>query len=714
MFGSAPTNSVSNLTLYIDGVPKVSSTLDMNSFVNFDLSSANTLPVGAHLFEVRSDIVSGADRSFYFNLSGPEDMIFSDIYSYNIPENLNMSQGYANVFGPTFLINSGVITITQDTSFDSSVPLITGASLQKLAAFKFTAYNEDMKISFLAFTPNFAGFNSGDNLTNLGVFVNGSQVGSSYLVANSGTTIYFGMQGNQLVIPAGQTVVVELRGDIVNSFGLPVTQGAVNFNLMPGSGSAMGMSSGKIINTPATGGQTLTIATNNVAFATTPGFSASTKAPNSAGVKIGSFTLQNGNIESISVNQLQILLAGTMPSSMQLSNLTVKDSSTGNIIGSPIGNPIAGANNFNSNISIPINGTKVFDVYADLGPGTVGLTVIPSMNIIYRGNTTNLSSQTATVVGPTTTAGVTMISGSDVSFFTGNSPVSQLVVGAQTNFNIGTFNFKSGNGIGGASIKDITFKVATNTISSITVNGKTATVLGDTATVYNVGIVVPGDQSGINIPVSVSFSCVGISSGCTSNSPVNSYLQISSLTYNDGLATVLLSGLSVTTNMMYIVGSKPTLTVNSTQQTGLVLGAENKIGEVTISADYAGSIKVNKISFNTSNSGLGGTIEINNARLADGNTTIPSTSVESGCHGAGSCVISFGNSPNGYVIAAGTSKTFSLYATITGTPVASTVVSVSSSIVPSGFVWDDVVGGGTNITGVNIYNFPTNSYSIRQ
>jgi hypothetical protein len=49
-----------------------------------------------------------------------------------------------------------------------------------------------------------------------------------------------------------------------------------------------------------------------------------------------------------------------------------------------------------------------------------------------------------------------------------------------------------------------------------------------------------------------------------------------------------------------------------------------------------------------------------------------------------------------------------------GVPVASTVPSVAASVTSAGLSWDDVVGGGTTLTGGMIYNFPTNSYSIRQ
>ena len=82
---------------------------------------------------------------------------------------------------------------------------------------------------------------------------------------------------------------------------------------------------------------------------------------------------------------------------------------------------------------------------------------------------------------------------------------------------------------------------------------------------------------------------------------------------------------------------------------------------------------------------------------------------------------------DGYTIAAGTSKTFSLYATVSAANTGTNSASISTSVVASGFNWDDasyatfVADGtnaspanGTNLTGTLIYNFPTGSYTIKQ
>jgi hypothetical protein len=134
----------------------------------------------------------------------------------------------------------------------------------------------------------------------------------------------------------------------------------------------------------------------------------------------------------------------------------------------------------------------------------------------------------------------------------------------------------------------------------------------------------------------------------------------------------------------------------------LISGQENKIGEVTVTADAAGNIKVKKITFNASVTGIAG-VDISSLRVANGNTTISDTV----------CVFFVCTFTNGYTISAGTSQTFNLYGTVIGTFGSAGVSVVSTSVSSSGFLWDDVLGGATNLTGHHIYNFPTNSYSLR-
>ena len=160
------------------------------------------------------------------------------------------------------------------------------------------------------------------------------------------------------------------------------------------------------------------------------------------------------------------------------------------------------------------------------------------------------------------------------------------------------------------------------------------------------------------------------------------------------------------------MSTKPTLTVPNTTVSGLG-NTEVKIGEVTVAADTAGNLKVNSFVFDATVSGAGA---IGATRIADGSTTVAGAT----CSGTGPITCNFGTplatDTDGYTIAAGQSKTFSLFASITGVVGASGTESISTKLnATTGISWDDINAGasGVNLAGTNVYNYPTGSYSVK-
>jgi len=723
MIGSAPSNALANVQLFVDGVSKGMATINSNNQFVFDMSAMPVvLTTGAHLIEARADVVGGAYRNFYMSLEQAADLRIEDSTLPGVQVTPTyLSGSLTNVNGGTVTVNNGTLTITQDPAFNNTTTLVGGASQVTIASFKVTAYGEDVKITSLPFqlVSNVVG-STGGSLANVGLYVNGGQVGSNQSVSLTASTTAFSFTGlgSNLYVPAGQSVIVSVKADTISTLGATLSGGTLAANLTAGSSNAQGVSSSQLTSTSAVGGQSLTIG-NNVTFGVTSGFGAATKAPNTTGVKIGTYSISAGSAEGLTVNQITVALTGTMIGVNQISNLRVMDGSTA--VGTPVGNPTA-SNSFSANVTVPAGTTKVFDVYADFGSGASTYTAITAATVTYRGMVSNLSATTASAGGTVAITGgaATISNTTGVTLNSGSSPVSQLVVANQSNFGIATFNVKGTGTVGGAIIKDVTVTVPNNTATSVTINGKTANFVSgvstSTAIVYNVGLTVPADAGGVNMPVTVSLACVGTSNGCSASSNASVYVALTTMTYYDGNTTQSLTLTpNVSSNAMNLVGSKPSFTVNTTQQTGLNIGGvENKIGEVTIAADAAGAIKVNNIAFNVGATGLTAALALTNVRIADGNATIPGSSISSGCTTTGACVMTLGATPNGYMIPAGTSKTFSLYGTITNSASASVVVSVSSSVTAGTTTWDDVTGGGTNLASTNVYNFPTGSYSIRQ
>ena len=724
--GSAPTNTLANAALYVDGVNVATSTINANNQFVFTLGTPLSLTTGSHFVEVRGDVIGGAYRNFYMSLEKAADLSVKDgqVQGGDVVSIAPTYQNSTlnNVNGGLITINNGTLTINQNPAFSNTTSLVSGATGSTLASWKFASFGEDVKVNSLAFMPTFTGLSAGTTLQNVGLYVNGGQVGSN-ATATSGSSLAFTNLGSNLTVTVGTPVVVELRGDVVsnNPAGTALTSGTVTFALSAGSSNAQGISSSQLTSTSTSGGQSLSIG-SNVTFAATAGFSTSTKAPNTiTPIKIGSFSLSAGGAEGLTVTSIAVTLpagaGNTMQPANQLTNLTVQSGNT--VIGTTIGNPVlTTANTFSTTTPVALGGSVVFDVYALFGSSSATLTVTPSMAITYRGTTSNLSTTTATVAGSQTTANPVVIAAGNVKVNTGLSLTSRAVV-TSANFPIATYNFKS-NGVSGGTIKDVTFTFPANTVTSITMNGKTVTASGTTATISNVGVTVPATADGVDVPVTVVLVCTGTVNGCTANSPVTVNLLMSTVTYYDGTTTQSITPTSgpATTVNHFIYASVPSFAVDTVQKTGLTLNTENKIGEVTITADPAGQIKVNNIAFNLATSGITSPV-FSGARIADGTTTIPGSSVSSGCVSTGgACVMTLGTSPNGLAIGGSgsqsNSKTFSLYAVISGTPTASTVLTVSSSVTPGTTTWDDSVGGATAQTAANIANFPTGSYSIRQ
>lgn len=694
MIGSAPANSLANVKLFVDGTQVSTAVVDASGYVNFDLSASPlSLTTGSHIVDVRADIVNGANRNFYMSLEQASDVRLEDsqVPGAFVTVTTNSGSSATNLLGGVVTINNGSLTIITDSSFSNSTKLVGGSSNTKVAAYKLTAYGEDVKVTSLTFTPSLTGMApAATTLANVGLYVNGGQVNSNQ-TATHATALTFNNLGTNLVIPAGQTVVVELRGDIMSSSNVNYTGGTVAFNLAAGTNSAQGMTSSQTFTTSSASGQVLTIASTNVTFANTTGFGASTKAPNTNDVKIGSFSFKTGTAEGANITNIAVNLAGTMVPANRLTTLTVKDGST--VLGNAIGNPVNGVNNFSVNVNVPVNTSKTLDVYANIGDAN-GLTVTPSMDVTYRGATSNLAATTGSVSGPVTTSGVGTILAGGVTFVPGTNGVAKYLVASSSAVQpVGAFNIKSGNGIG-STVNKIVVSVPANTVGYVTLNGVEEQVIAGVATFSN-AISIPSNNSGIDLPVSFRLVCANsLLTGCAGVTNSNVTATITSVEYNDGVTTnTIVPTLAVTaTNKM--VTSKPTVLANS-GTAAFITGSAVELGTVTVTADANGDVRIASLPVTVS---FPGTITLTNLRLSDdnGNTVLAGTSAVAAPTTGTVNNISFA-SPEGK-IGAGQSKTYRIYANITGS--LGTNESVTTYLgAASTFGWVDLAEGVTTLDG---------------
>jgi hypothetical protein len=704
--GSAPVDFATNLSLYVDGV-KVAGPSFINSAnnnkVTFDLGATPfLLKTGSHTIEVRGDIVKGSNRTITFSVENVADLMFEDsnLTGVNVSATVASSAlTQSNSTYRTITVNKGSVTVNVDPAFNLT-KVTGGATNVPVGQFTLKAYGEDVKVNSLN-----VGFSTTtiSTLNNVSLYVNGGQIGTSQNWSGATTTYNL---GSSLIIPAGQTVTLTVKADIVNTSNAAYTSGTIAAIVGGASNNAQGQSSNELVSvasSPVTG-NVLTISSGAGTFARTSGFSAVTVSPNTTNVKIGSFTIQANSAEDIKVNSIGVNPVVATYAQTNVSNLRVM--SNGATVGTPVGNPAAGTTTFSfPDIVIPANGTRTFDVYADIGGATSG-SVTAAMDITYRGSISNTSTVSAAAGVAITSAASTLSAGT----LSASSPVAQFVVGGST-FGIATFTLKTASAGTQATVRELRFQTTgTDAMESVTVGGVTAPVVSGSSTVTGLNIAI--GSTGTDVPVTVKYAGFQNSTtgGSLQTSIATTKVTLSYIEATSGSGSVITNGTLVDSNVMKLVASKPVVTVGAGNADTLILGAENKVGEFTVTADANGKISVGSSSMSLS--AIGVTTPLYSAgRIADGNTTITGSSVDL-TTASGTAAITF--SPN-YEVQAGQSKTFSLYAVVNGTAQTGITPYVASRLTSGAtFTWYDVIGGGTGQTGAAIYNFPTSSFTTKR
>jgi hypothetical protein len=755
--GSAPSNTLANVGLYVDGTLAATATINSNNQFVFTVSNPVTLSTGSHLIEIHGDVVGGATRSFYLSLEQGSDVAIKDsqLGIYIAANETNTTTPAYNINGETVTLGgvsstTGNITINQDPAFSNTTTLVGGTANTTLASFTITAYGEDTKVTSLTLNPVISGSDGTHNLNtlaNVGLYLNGGQIGSNTTATSGVPMTSFNNLGSQLLIPAGTTVTVSIKGDVIAAatdlYGANnnYKSGSVQFTIT--GFNTQGVTSGQTYTTTAAsiGGQQLTVSSTNVTFVSASGFAGSTVTPNST-VELGAWTLQTGSAEGVNVNNVVVTFpddtTNTLVHNNQLSNLTLKvnGSTLSNV--STIGQPVVtSANNFSVSIPVAVNGSTEIELYGTIGSSSTAYTVTPSMSITYRGTTSNLTTTSNAIAGVASSSGAAAIASAGITtstsltqqFVTGNPAGSASPVG------IATFNVKSTGNVGGATIRDITFKAAgttagTGTIASVTVNGVTRSFSlasgAYTATVPSVGIAVPANYSGVNIPVTVQLACIGSGCAAQANNPVQ--LSIVELTYNNGSSVVCdgagagavtactatgtndPSAISATMSNSYLVSTVPTISLTSSSVSGALTHGEQQIGTFTIAAGNTGDIKVEAIPFTITLSTAGtASITAGSVHLYDANGNALDV-VPSNNNLSGSGTFTFAAPYK--TITQSTSVTYSVYADIEGTFGTAGQTSVTFGLGDKGsFAWGDITGNVSPIAGTYINSYPNGTQS---
>lgn len=697
--GSIASDAIQNIKLFVNGAQAGTVTaIDSNGVVAFDLASAPVrLNTGNATIELRGDVVKGSGRTFQFNVQTASDISLVDS---NYGVNITATGAWINGVSSATTISNGSISVSADSSFVTT-QVVKNASGVTLAQYTLKAYGEDMKVNNLVVQPTFTGAGvATEGINNISIYVNGAQVGSTQSFVENATPVFptaSGITGtnttgavsfgtnNLFTIPAGTTVTLTVKGDLTQVTG--TTQTAVKADLILQANQAQGTASlnsypSSTITTSA--GQTLSIVTAAGALAKYPGFTNQTVVKNTTRQRIGSFVLQAGSAESIDVTNLAVTLGGTITDLTKINNLYVSDNTT------PVA-PQSGTNNFPVSYNIPASGSKVVDVYADLGEIANGSTTIATLAVSAKGHSTQSVLSGLSVAGQT----ITVQTGSlaTPTLVNDNDSTSKLVVGdgttAQT---MGSYKFVATNG--SATISEMTFavtKTATTTandvVNTITVGTQSATPVNSSATITGLNLTVPSGSAGLVVPVKAIIAKVDSSNGASTNNDVRLNLLSYKYTIGNQVTTATVSG-GVPTNAMVAVAAIPVFSLASDNPTGNMSPAGvNTVMKFTVTNGSSNPITLQGVNFTPVWSGTlsAGTQLIkvyDNSNNALGNTTFGATT-----YAGTQRPVTF---TNDVTINAGSTQTFRVEADGTG-------LGTTGNSLRVDLTSDDTFGSGTDI-----------------
>ncbi len=640
--GSIKREDIRNFRLMVDGVQVGSSVASIASddTITFDLSgSAKRLETGGRVIKVVGDIVGGSGNTFQFSLRRASDARVVDT---------DLSQPVlATANGSTFsarsatsaTIDSGTVSVVKANSSPSS-NVSLGATNVKWATFELRAAGEDVKVESLDVQAN----TSADHgLDNGKVFLNGVQVGSTKDLTDA-TDVNFTF-GSSFILKAGEVAIVDIYADAKTTTGAAFTTGeTAAITLGTGSSNGQGQSSLASINVPTadTAANTITVSSSALTLTKYSGYGNQTLIAGASNALVGSFTLSTGATEGVNVNTITIALSSDEKAT--ITDLMLKDRATGAQIGTTKPSPTT-SNDFSTNFNIAASGTKTIDIYANIKSGSNIGSWIANADAAGTGSSTGTSVDADAADLQTITVGSSVITGAVNS---GLTPDNANVIAGTAGVKVGSFRFTSQ--YSPWTVQEVKVKIPANAATSVnavvlkykdaagvnqTVSQSLALSSGaaqthSTATFTGLTFYVPLN-SDANLDVYVDLAT--IASGATSGAAISVLLDD-----DEGFKAVDSSGSSDTDigsadlnsagtsgeGTMYVRKSLPTIT-STPVTTALNAGAEQDIGQFTITADAAGDISWDKISFTVNKTAAVTLDATTTVKLWQGSNTVAGT-----------------------------------------------------------------------------------------
>ncbi|MEK7125600.1 MAG: hypothetical protein AAB880_01665 [Patescibacteria group bacterium] len=434
MTGSAAKTDLKNFKLQVGGVdiaPTVAEMTDDREII-FNFTTPYVITKGlTKNVSLIFDVVSGSSRTIHLQIQNIYDVNVFD-KEYKVTTKINQADSWTTIESNSATtntsINSGSLTISKSTDSPTG-NVAAGATGVVLAKFELKATGEDIRINSL---PVISVVTSDNDIDNGKVYFDGAQVGSTAdLTDAAAVTFSFGVS---VVIPAGKTKVLEIRGDIKDVDGTNHDSGdLIAITLNAGSSNARALSSSTAISTGSVTSNTLTVSTGTLSVtenASVVDASASTPTGvlGQQNVRIGSFVVSAGAGEGVTVTQITMTddVAATAGSSLadtffnlRLQSAGPADANSNYAAGAAIGQTVGTLTdtedttyNFTPSPALKLGKSQqiIIDVYADILSSASG-TQLRTVNddtsgVIYPSTVTATGNDTSSSANGTMAAGL--------------------------------------------------------------------------------------------------------------------------------------------------------------------------------------------------------------------------------------------------------------------------------------------------------------------
>ncbi len=602
MIGSVATTDLKNFRLYIDGIQRGTAveSLTADNYLVFDLSTNPVrLETGSRTLEVRADLVGGSSKNFKFSLRQAVDIEVKDS-EYNV----NVTASRVPADAAVINLNAGNMSVSV-----VSLPLsevVKDATSVVLAKYTLTAYGEPIKVETLKVKYTSTS-NDGPvgKLRNGTLFANGTQVGSTIDLISASAVTY--NLGSSLIVTPGTPKTLEVKADIFDSDGINhISDGdTITVTLVKGANNAQGQTSLTLVSVPNVSkpAGAMTVKTGSLVLAKNTAYGDQKVAKGVTGVKVGSFVVQAGSAEEVTVNSIDVsfcltCVAGTWDVT-KFSNLKISESTAVKT------NISATSNLFSTSLVLAPSAQKIIDVFADIASDASENTGFLTKMAINARSKSGIS-----ISNSADGQKITVITSQLTHALSPATPEAAIVVGATT-VEVARFVFK-------ADIEDYTISeikvrsvntAAANSVVNLTIEYPTQTGNATATTAYiesagqydatfsGLTMFVPRGNVEKTVIVRATLNAVGSGYGETGDD-----VKVRLFSYKKQSASVALvevTGTDTATligNTMIVRKSKPTVTPVSLPSTVLTTGTIT-LAKVKISANSAAPIGWKKIVF---------------------------------------------------------------------------------------------------------------------